>query len=278
MATDPRLTPEHLRALSRRSFPFFCRGAFQELHPHIRISWNWHLDLIASRMQDVLEGRCQRLIVNIPPRYGKSLICSVSFPAFVLGHNPNAELICASYAERLSSKMARDTRKLMSSPFYHRVFGRRLASGRESLTEIKTPEGGYRLATSVEGTLTGRGGNFIIIDDAMKPTDGPSEVRRRSVNEWFDNTVLSRTNNKETDAIIVLMQRLHENDLPGHLLERGGWDHISLPGIAEAGETWTFMGPLGETTVHRREGEALHHARESLAKIAEQRASMTPYE
>lgn len=278
IASDLRVTPEHLRALSRRSFPFFCRGAFLELNPSVNILWNWHLDLIASRMQDVMEGRCRRLIVNIPPRYGKSLIASVAFPAYVLGHNPHAELICASYAHGLSEKMARDTRRLMETPFYQQLFGTPLASNRESLTEIKTSAGGYRMATSVEGTLTGRGGNYIIIDDPMKPMDGASDVKRQAVNDWFDSTVVSRPNNKETDAIVIIMQRLHEDDLVGHLLGKGDWEVVSLPAVAETEETWTFMGPLGLASAHRAEGEALHPARESLARIAEVQSTMTAYD
>lgn len=278
--TRPELSisSEHLRALARRSFPFFCRGAFQVLHPSIPILWNWHLDLIASKLQDVLDGKCRRLIINIPPRYGKSLIASVAFPAFVLGHNPHAELICASYAYDLAEKMARDTRRLMETEFYQSIFGTPLASGRERLSEIKTREGGYRLSTSVEGTLTGRGGNFIIIDDPLKPTDSRSDNKRQAVNDWFDGTVVTRPNNKETDAIVIIMQRLHEDDLVGHLMAQGTWDVISLPAVAEEGETWTINNGLVSRTYTRREGELLHPARESAEEVARMRATMSSYD
>ena len=278
MAVELPVTPEHLRALSRRSFPFFCRGAFKALNPNIPIQWNWHLDLIASRMQDVLEGRCRRLIINIPPRYGKTLIASVAFPALVLGQKPYAEVICASYAQSLSEKMAHDTRRLMQSPFYGAAFGNMLASSRERLAELRTPAGGYRLATSVEGPLTGRGGNFIVIDDALKPMDASSDIKRQAVNDWFDGTVASRPNNKDTDAIILIMQRLHEDDLAGHLLNSGGWDLVSLQGVAEDDECWSFDGPLGPQSFCRQQGEVLHPARESLARIAEMQATMSPYD
>lgn len=272
------LQPEHLRAAARRSFPFFCRGALRELLPTTRLLWNWHLDLIAARLQDVLEGRCRRLIINIPPRYGKSLIASVAFPAFILGHDPHAEVICASYAQSLSEKMARDTRRLMDSPFYRSCFRMTLASTRERLSELKTPQGGSRLATSVEGTLTGRGGNFIILDDPLKPSDAPSDTKRESVNAWFDSTVISRPNNKETDAIVLIMQRLHEDDLVGHLATQGHWEVLSLPAIAEESEEWTISNRLTTHTHRRAVGEPLHRERESLERIAETRASMTPYD
>lgn len=276
--TPPDLRPEHLRAAARRSFPIFCRGALKTLLPATRLQWNWHLDLIGARLQDVMEGRCRRLIINIPPRYGKSLIASVAFPAFVLGHNPHAEVICASYAQSLSEKMARDTRRLMNTPFYRSCFATELASTRERLSELKTAEGGSRLATSVEGTLTGRGGNFIIIDDALKPSDAPSDTKREHVNGWFDSTVTSRPNNKETDAIVVIMQRLHEDDLAGHLIAQGHWEVLSLPGIAEQPEEWTIDTRITTRTFRRAEGEALHPARESLETIAETRAGMTAYD
>jgi predicted phage terminase large subunit-like protein len=271
-------TPEHLRALARSSFPFFCRGSMQTLLPATPILSNWHLDLIANKCEDVMAGRIRRLIVNIPPRYGKSLIASVSFPAFILGHRPTAEVVCISYSADLAEKMAGDTRRLMNSGYYQGLFGQRLTSSRSRLGELKTPEGGGRLATSVEGTITGRGGNFIIIDDPLRPADARSDVKREAVNRWFDSTIVSRPNNKETDAIIIIMQRLHEDDLVGHLIAQGHWDVLSLPLIAEEDEVHEVRTPFGIQIYRRKAGEALHPARESLARIAELRAAMSPYD
>lgn len=268
----------NLRALARRDLGFFARGSFQVLHPTTPISWNWHLDLIASHLTDVFEGRCQRLIINIPPRYGKSLMASIVFPAFILGHRPEAEVICMSYAQDLSEKMADITRRLMRSNFYLETFGARLVSNRARLRELKTAAGGSRLATSVEGTLTGRGGNFLIIDDPLKPSDARSEVKRSAVNSWFDSTVYSRTNDKTKGAIIVIMQRLHEDDLVGHLSEHGDWRVVSLPAVAEENEVHSYDTALGPQTFCRSEGEALHPERESLEQIATQRRDMGVYD
>ncbi|NML92869.1 terminase large subunit domain-containing protein [Novosphingobium olei] len=173
-APDLNLATEHLRAFSRRSFPFFCRGAMKALLPTTTILWHPYLDLIASRLQDVIDGKRRRLIINVPPRYGKSLVCSVALPAFLLGRNPHAQIINATYANDLSKKMSRDTRRLMETAWYQETFPTRLASKRESLGELQTSCGGSRLATSVEGTLTGRGGNLIIVDDALKPSEARS--------------------------------------------------------------------------------------------------------
>lgn len=270
----PEIPIAHLRAMARKDFGFFARGGLQELHPAVRILWNWHLDLICSHLMDVFEGRTRRLIINIPPRYGKSLLASIAFPAFILGHRPEAEIICMSYAQDLSEGLAEKTRRLMNSQFYLETFGPRLLSNRVRLRELKTSGGGSRLATSVEGTLTGRGGNFLIIDDAIKPQEAESEVRRNSVNQWFDSTVYSRTNDKAKGAIIVIMQRLHEDDLVGHITERGDWTVLSLPIIAEQDETHTFKTALGPQTVLRKEGEALHPERESLEQIAITKTNM----
>ena len=270
----PEIPIAHLRALARKDFGFFARGSLQELHPAVRILWNWHLDLICSYLMDVFEGRTRRLIINIPPRYGKSLLASIAFPAFILGHRPEAEIICMSYVQNLSEDLAERTRRLMNSQFYLDIFGPRLLSNRVRLRELKTSAGGCRLATSVEGTVTGRGGEFLIMDDPIKPQEAQSEACRNSVNEWFDSTVYSRTNDKTKGAIIVIMQRLHEDDLVGHITERGEWTVLSLPMIAEQDETHTFNTAFGPRTFIRKEGEALHPARESLDQIAVTQSSM----
>ena len=181
--SKPELTLQHAKAFARSDFGYFARCGMAYLHPAINVHWNWHLDLICSRLTDVLEGRTRRLIINIPPRYGKSMLASVLLPAFILGRQPEAEVICMTYAQKLSEKMADHTRRLMIGQLYRDIFGPRLINNRVSLGELKTLQGGCRLATSVDGTLTGRGGNYLIVDDAMKPADAYSEVRRRSVNE-----------------------------------------------------------------------------------------------
>jgi predicted phage terminase large subunit-like protein len=269
--------PEHLRALARQDFGFFARGAMKELLPTVDILWNWHLDLIANRLEDVAAGRTRRLIINIPPRYGKSLLASVALPAYMLGHDPTAEIVCVSYARDLAEKMASDTRRLMNSPWYGGLFSSRLVNPRARLTELRTPEGGCRLATSVDGQLTGRGGNIIIVDDPLKPIEAVSDTQRQAVNNWFDSTATTRPNDKEKGAIIVIMQRLHEDDLVGHLLRQGHWEHLSLPALAEIDEVHEIRTPVGARRVIRAEGEPLHSARESRERIIEARDVMGSY-
>src|SRR5262245_39101896 len=130
---------------------------------------------------------------------------------------------------------------------------------------------GFRLATSVGGTLTGRGGNLIIIDDPLKPQEAQSETARENGLQWYANTLLSRLDNKATDAIIIVMQRLHPEDLVGHVIEQDGWTHRDLPAIAEREEPI----PLGNNRVHRRTvGSVLHPEREPMWALNELRQTM----
>jgi hypothetical protein len=136
---------------------------------------------------------------------------------------------------------------------------------------------GFRLATSVGGVLTGRGGEFIIIDDPLKPEEAVSDVRRNAVNEWYEHTLYSRLNNKATGCIIVIMQRLHEDDLVGHLLLQGGWKVLKFPAIAVEDETHVISTRLASHTVHRPAGQALHPERESLDILENIRRTLGEY-
>ena len=141
----------------------------------------------------------------------------------------------------------------MTSPFYEALFDTRLAKGREAVSDFETTAGGNRFSTSVGGVLTGRGADIIIIDDPLKADDALSEARRRSVNEWFDNTLRSRLNSQEKGAIIIVMQRLHADDLVAHVQQHESWDVLSFPAIAEQDETYDFLTPYGRRQIHRRD-------------------------
>ena len=124
----------------------------------------------------------------------------------------------------------------MTAPWYRALFPARLASPRPPFRELATTRGGFRLATSVGGVLTGRGADVILIDDPLKPADAMSQRRRAAVNEWFDSTLFSRLNHKARGSIVIVMQRLHEDDLVGHVMKQGGWEVVSFPAIAEEDE------------------------------------------
>jgi predicted phage terminase large subunit-like protein len=224
---------------------------------------NWHIEVMAAKLEACRQGKIRRLIINIPPRHLKSLCASIALPAWLLGHNPAEEIICVSYAQDLSDKLARDCRSIMTSDWYRRTFATRLSAQRQSVQEFVTTGQGYRLATSIGGVLTGRGANFIIIDDPLKPEQAMSDAQRKAANDWNDNTLYSRLNDKQQGCIIVIMQRLHENDLVGHVLEQEGWEVVRFPAIAEEDELHQIETPYGPAQFERREGEVLHPERES---------------
>src|SRR5205085_6476955 len=128
---------------------------------------NWHVDVLAAKLEEVRRGTCKRLIINIPPRHLKSHAASVAFPAWLLGHAPAKQILAISYAQDLSDKLARDCRALMTSPFYQSLFETRLSADRNAVAEFETTRGGYCLSTSVGGVVTGRGADIIIVDDPM---------------------------------------------------------------------------------------------------------------
>ena len=259
-----------LREGMRHDLATFTHRCFQTVTPGERFAPNWHLQAIAHRLDQVRRGRLRRLIIAMPPRSLKSVCASVAFPAFVLGHDPARKVICVSYSDGLAGKHADDCRQVMASAWYRELFPDTHIA-RSTAVEIVTTRRGVRLTTSIGGTLTGRGGNLIIIDDPMKAQDAMSEPTREAVKAWFSGTLLSRLDNKETDAIIVVMQRVHVDDLAGHLIAAGGWEVLTLPAIAEVDETIV----LGRGRVrHRRAGEALHATRESLATLEALRAEI----
>jgi len=164
----------------RQDYLTFVARCFCDLNPQVKLAMNWHLEVIAAKLMEVREGKIRRLIINLPPRHLKSLMASIAFPAWCLGHDPSAQILCVSYAQDLADKLARDCHSIMMSPWYRRIFATRLAAQRQAVQEFVTTRQGYRLATSTGGVLTGRGADIIIIDDPLKPEEALSQAQRKS--------------------------------------------------------------------------------------------------
>ena len=260
------LSPREYGAILRSDLGYFAERCFGELNPQAVFLPNWHIEVIAAKLAAVAQGKIRRLIINLPPRHLKSLIASIAFPAWCLGHNPSAQILCVSYAQDLADKLARDCRSIMMRPWYQRLFLTRLAPHRHAVQEFITTRQGYRLATSTGGVLTGRGADSVLIDDPLKPEEALSKALRLACNEWFLNTLYSRLNDKRSGAIVIIMQRLHEDDLVGHVLGQEPWEVVSVPAIAEADEVHAIETIWGRQCFTRRLGEALHPAREPLAR------------
>ena len=172
-------------------------------------------------------------------------MASVAFPAWCLGRNPSAEILCVSYAQELADKLSRDCRRIVASDWYRRVFATRLSPRHQAVPEFETTAQGCRIATSVGGVLTGRGADIIVIDDPLKPEEALSEAHRQGANEWFDHTLYSRLNDKQEGAIVLIMHRLHEDDLVGHVLAQEDWDILRLPAVAEDDESIVVEHHIG---------------------------------
>jgi len=189
---DPTLHLVTLNAISRVDFPAFIRRCFHLLSPAATFHNNWHILALAHHLEQVRLGKIKRLIINVPPRSLKSVVSSVAFPAWLLGHDPTKRIITVSYGADLAAKHANDFRAILSSHAYRQTFPQTRISSKNTESEVVTTRNGYRLTTSVDGTLTGRGGDIIIVDDPLKPIDALSESKRERVNQWYFNTLLSR--------------------------------------------------------------------------------------
>ena len=264
-------------AILRSDFWFFAQRCFCELNPQTTLATNWHLEVIAAKLTAVRRGKIRRLIINLPPRHLKSLMASIAFPAWCLGHDPSAQILSVSYAQDLADKLARDCRTIMTSPWYRRIFPTRLAPHRQAVQEFITARQGYRLATSNGGVLTGRGADIILIDDPLKPEEALSDAQRKAANEWYDHTLYSRLNDKRHGAIVIIMQRLHEDDLVGHVLGQEPWEVVRFPAIAEADEVHEIETIWGPRSFTRRQGEALHLEREPLDTLDRIRRTVGEY-
>jgi len=209
-----------LAALLREDLSSFIHKTFHTVAPARCYLHNWHIDAIAWHLSLCARGEINRLIITVPPRYLKSICATIAFPAWVLGHDPTQRSITASYADALAVNHARLFRMVVVNPWYQRIFPRtRIDAKKNTETEVTFTRGGYRLATTVGGTLTGRGGDIVIVDDPIKAQDALSKPLRRRVVEWFDTTLLSRLDDKEKGVIIVIMRRLHPDDLGVELLD-----------------------------------------------------------
>jgi predicted phage terminase large subunit-like protein len=272
-----RFAAHRYDALLRGDFAAFAERAFHTLYPRTRFRTNWHLQVIAARLAAVRDGEIRRLLINLPPRHLKSLLASVAFPAWILGHDPSAEILCVSYAQELADKWSRDCRRIVASPWYRRIFPTQLSPARRAMAEFETTAQGRRVATSIGGVLTGRGADLIVIDDPLKPEEALSDRLRQNANEWYDHTLYSRLNDKKAGAIVLVMHRLHEDDLVGHVLAQGAWEVVRFSAIAETDETYSVETPIGRRVFLRQSGEALHPAREPRAMLDDIRRRLGEY-
>ena len=268
-------SPAEFDALTRTDFNVFVERVFTELNGSTPYVDNFHIAVICAELEAVRRGEVLRLAIALPPRSLKSIIASIAYPAWLLGLDPTTKIVCASYGQSLSEPFARECRKIMLSAWYRRLFpATRFTTPRPAAHELETTAGGYRLAASVGGSITGKGADYFIVDDPTKPEEAMSEVVRVRANEWARHTLFTRHNNKSTGRTIIAMQRLHQDDMIGHVAELSDLKVLSFSAIAQHDETYQIRTPFGTYRHTRAEGEALHAEREPLEVLQVQRKAL----
>lgn len=209
----------------------FIRAAWHVLEPGTLYRHGWHIDAIAEHLEAAYNRQILRLLINVSPRCMKSLTVSVFGPAWRWTHRPEERFLTASYADVLATEHSKNTRTLLQSAWYQARWGSvfQLTTDQNLKTWYENDRRGYRIATSVGGSGTGRGGDVIVVDDPHNTKQALSEAQRTAAITWHDQTLSTRFNDPRTGVEVVVMQRLHEADLSGHLLAKGGWTHLCLP-------------------------------------------------
>lgn len=246
---------------ARFSFKQFVTMAWPVIEPGRPFTPGWHLEAIAEHLEAVSRGNITRLLVNMPPRHGKSSLISVLWSVWLLLNNPATRLLCGSYAMNLATRDNLKTRRAIKSPWFQSRYGWRLhlTKDQDAKTKFETSQLGYRMATSVGSSTTGEGGDILILDDAHNIDEKESDAKREAAIDWFDNTWSTRLNDQQTGAMVVVGHRIHSQDVSGHILELGGWEHLNLPAEFEASSRCSTT--LGWEDPRKEEGELLWKAR-----------------
>jgi predicted phage terminase large subunit-like protein len=240
-----KVKAEKARRAASASLYEFVKQSWHVVEPGIQFMESWHIEEICEHLEAVSAGEIHRLLINIPPRHSKSTIVSVMWPAWEWITDPAQKFLCASYSGTLSTRDNLKTRRLLQSPWYQERWGHmfKFAGDQNAKQRFENDKTGYRLATSVGGTATGEGGSRLILDDPHGAQAAQSEAMRESDLEWFDMVWSTRLNNPKTDAMVTVMQRLHERDISGHILnDIKGWEHICIPAEWDGKHRKTILG------------------------------------
>jgi predicted phage terminase large subunit-like protein len=247
------------------------------LEPDRELRWNWHYDYIAEWLQKVDEGSCRKIIFNVPPRTAKSRLVTVLWPVWRWLRRPGLRWMFISYSDSLTRQHSRERRDLIQSDWFTRRFGDRvvLASDQNTVTWFDNLARGSMFSSSVGGTVTGKGGDVVIMDDPQDPAQAHSDAERKHVIEFCDRTLATRLDDAKTGTQLLVMQRLHEEDVTGHFLSQGGWEYVRLPMEQEKDETIVF--PISGRTVERKQGDLLFPERFGRVEVDELKRRLGSY-
>lgn len=229
---------------ARRSLYEYVKQAWHVVEPATEFVHGWHMEAICEHLEAVSRGEVRNLLINMPPRHGKSLLVSVFWPTWEWLTHPDKRWLFASYAQSLSTRDSLKCRRIIESPWYQQNWGHlyQLTSDQNQKTRFDNDKTGYRLATSVGGAATGEGGDRVVCDDPHAVQDAPSKALRESTLLWWDEVMSTRLNNPKTGAKVIVMQRVHAEDLSGHVLGQSGWEHLCLPAEYEGSKAFTSIG------------------------------------
>ena len=246
----------------------------------------WPIEAVAEHLQAVVDGDIKRLIINIPPRCGKSSITSVAFPAWTWAQSyrsatsgPGVQFLHASYAQQLTLRDSVKCRRLIESPWYQSMWGDRfsLNSDQNTKSRFSNDKGGERLITSVGAAVTGEGGSIIVVDDPNAASEAFSEATIETTKEWWDGTMSTRLNDPKTGAFVIIQQRLAEDDLTGHILEkeRDDWTHLMLPMRYEPERS--FVSSIGWKDPREEAGDLLWPERFGNKEVSRLESALGPF-
>lgn len=224
-----------LSEMPGKGFREYVKLAWPIIEPATPLAWAWFHDAICDHLEAVSRGYINQLIINIPPRHAKSTLVAIMWPTWEWGPGgmPHTRWIFSSYAQTLSQRDSQRRRLLMATPWYQSGWSHVFTLGRQKWTadgqiKYQNSKMGYHLSTSVTGSNTGEGGDRIVADDPHNMKEIHSENQRAHVVQWWDEVMSTRINDQRKVAKLVIMQRGHEADLCGHLLAKGGYEHLNL--------------------------------------------------
>jgi predicted phage terminase large subunit-like protein len=273
MPTTSELLIEHvkiqdalLKLRAERSLRAYVEQAWPILEPNTPFVPNWHIDLLVESIEAVTAGEIKTLLINVPPRSMKSLLVSVLWPTWEWIRRPGGRWIFASYADALATKHSVDRRTVLQSTWFQSRWGDQvqLAADQNVKGEFQNTKRGVMIATSTGGSITGKGGDRIIVDDLHNPQQAESDAQRDTALTYFRQTLSTRLDDKKTGAIVVVMQRLHERDLSAFCQDLG-FTHICLPAEAETRTEIVF--PRSGRIQVRETGDLLWPAREGHPEL-----------
>lgn len=276
LLTRPSLRDEIDAELATRSLGRFVRQAWPVVEPATPFAPGWHIDAIVEHLEAVSRGQIRNLLINVPPRHMKSLLVAVFWPAWEWIRWPERRWLFSSYGAQLSIRDSVKCRRLIESPWYQDRWGARFAltSDQNTKGRFDNDRSGYRLSTSVGGAATGEGGDRIVCDDPNNVNEVESDAVRKATNDWFDVVMSTRLNDPKTGAKVVVMQRCHQQDLGGHLLEQGGWEHLCLPAEYEGARP---ASSIGWSDPRREQSELLWPERFGPQEIESLKVSLGSY-